>query len=137
MPRGYKGSSPHASYAGYRNGCRCAACTRANREYGRAWSAANRDKVNQLQNARIRRLAYGLSVQEFAVLLVAQEGRCAICGVRFDDSIRRMGAYVDHSHATGRVRGLLCRTHNLAIGSFNDDPALLRAAADYLERTQM
>ncbi len=42
---------------------------------------------------------------------------------------------VDHDHETGKVRGVLNTKINMGIGLFNNDPVLLRAAADYLERT--
>jgi hypothetical protein len=41
---------------------------------------------------------------------------------------------VDHDHATGVVRGVLCWNHNVLLGYAADDPMLLRKAADYLER---
>ena len=42
--------------------------------------------------------------------------------------------HADHDHATGRHRDLLCLSCNNGIGYFYDNPALLRAAADYIER---
>lgn len=52
---------------------------------------------------------------------------CAICAA-IDELVG------DHDHATGKPRGILCRNCNLALGNMADDPARLRAAADYLER---
>jgi hypothetical protein len=77
-----------------------------------------------------RHEAYGLTKQELGVLL-AQHERCAIC--RAEDWGGK-GPQVDHDHATGKVRGVLCNNCNQGLGRFKDDPARLRAAADYLER---
>ena len=52
---------------------------------------------------------------------------CEICG-------REESLSVDHDHTTGQTRGNLCRPCNTALGSFNDDPKLLCAAAKYIER---
>ena len=52
---------------------------------------------------------------------------CFICGTT------KGKLCVDHDHATGQPRGILCDTHNRALGMFNDNVAILRAAAAYLE----
>jgi len=82
------------------------------------------------RNYRKYRLAkkYGMTEADYEHLLNAQNGCCAICS-------ERERLYIDHDHATGRVRGLLCNLCNLAIGKFRDSPMVLRAAAAYIERT--
>ena len=43
---------------------------------------------------------------------------------------------VDHCHATGKVRGLLCHPCNAGLGFYRDDPRLMREAAAYIERSR-
>jgi hypothetical protein len=70
---------------------------------------------------------YGLTIGELAAMREKQDGRCAICE-------RPSGhLHVDHNHATGAVRALLCPRCNSAIGALNEDPALFAAAVKYLE----
>lgn len=73
------------------------------------------------------RQQYGISWSDFDRMVLEQEGACALCG----ESPDRW--HVDHDHNTGRVRALLCHKCNVALGWFDDDPALLRRAANYLE----
>jgi elongation factor Tu len=62
---------------------------------------------------------------------------CAICGVLLDDALRNFDAPAyDHDHETGVFRGWLCKRHNLGLSYFQDDPTLLRKAAEYLELRQ-
>ena len=78
---------------------------------------------------------FGISLYQYGEMLVAQGGKCAICGGK--DAGSRNGQpkslAVDHCHETGKVRGLLCEACNQGIGKMKDDPVLLRKAADYIE----
>ena len=79
------------------------------------------------------RRTYGVTADEVNAMLEAQGGGCAICGVKPE---RLASMHLDHDHERGHLRGLLCLSCNQALGHFRDDPALLRAAAGYLERTR-
>jgi hypothetical protein len=74
---------------------------------------------------------YGLSQIGYDAILANQEYRCAICGLHADDNLHGK-LYVDHSHETGEVRGLLCRACNTGLGHFRDNPLLLAKAAEYI-----
>lgn len=67
--------------------------------------------------------------------LYAEQGhKCAICGEpKPDDKNHKL----DHDHATGRMRGILCNKCNLALGLFNDDVYVLQQAIDYIKKYQM
>jgi hypothetical protein len=70
---------------------------------------------------------YGLSVEDYDAMLAQQGGVCGICKTRPDKPL-----FVDHCHATGKVRGLLCHPCNAALGFMRDDPRLTSAATEYL-----
>lgn len=76
-------------------------------------------------------LTYNLSIEEYVTMLAKQQGKCAICGCTESRDGKRFA--VDHCHDTGKIRGLLCRPCNSAIGFLNDNASIARAAADYLE----
>lgn len=79
---------------------------------------------------------YGVTPEEYAAKVEAQDGRCMICGKRPDpDGVKAASRlHQDHDHQRNRNRDLLCSRCNPGIGYFLDDPVLLRAAADYIER---
>lgn len=73
----------------------------------------------------------------FDALLKKQGGRCAICWVIPTKGIgRETKLAVDHCHATGRVRGLLCMNCNVGLGLFKDSQARLAMAIAYLRTHQ-
>ena len=74
---------------------------------------------------------YGITGEQYWALHEAQGGRCYICQ-RASGKTRRLA--VDHDHASGYVRGLLCKPCNRdVIGHLRDSPAALRRGAEYLE----
>lgn len=79
---------------------------------------------------------YGLNRGGYAEMAEKQGHKCAICGGQENYVIRgkKLSMAVDHCHASGAVRALLCSGCNRGLGLFRDDPAILRAAAAYLEK---
>lgn len=80
----------------------------------------------------------GLSAAEYEATLARQNGVCAICGKPGTSKKGKWDRYrplcLDHCHATGQFRGLLCEKCNLGIGNFDDDIGRLEAAVAYLRR---
>lgn len=83
------------------------------------------------KNARLKS-KYGITLADYNKMLWSQGGKCAICCVAEPTSSDPL--HVDHCHATNKVRGLLCRSCNISLGNFRDDPAILEAAAAYLRK---
>ena len=90
-----------------------------------ARSRASREKVGGSRSYHLTR-RYGITAAEADHKLALQGGLCAIC-------MSAPADHVDHDHATGAVRALLCFNCNGGLGQFKDDPRVLRAAADYVE----
>ncbi len=118
------------------------------------WRCANRvraqvsrARITDPQKERVRKMVSNgvkITLEQFVELESQAAGRCQLCG-------RECDLHLDPCHDTGRVRGLLCSTCNTGLGKFGDDsqrlldgvlyllrddPAKLRAAADYLEAAQ-
>jgi hypothetical protein len=78
---------------------------------------------------------YGITSDEYADMLAAQNGVCAICSLP-ERTLSNRGNLkslsVDHDHATGEVRGLLCDDCNVALGRMHDGADRLISAAMYL-----
>jgi hypothetical protein len=78
---------------------------------------------------RYLKRTYGISEADYYHLLLAHDGRCWIC----DKPPKKRRLHVEHDHKTGRIRGLACWKCNRGLSQYSDEPATLRAAADYLE----
>lgn len=78
---------------------------------------------------------YGVTPEWYDAMMESQRGTCAIC--RQPETVMRFGKLkllsVDHDHATGVARGLLCQACNQGIGHLGEDIERMEAAAQYLE----
>jgi hypothetical protein len=115
-------------------------CRPCHKERGRLWKERNPEKVaaSYARNAakaaarEVDRKATrkGLDPELVASYRQGHSGLCDICGKA--PSGRRPWLYVDHDHATGAFRGLLCGHCNLGLGHFLDNPELMESAITYL-----
>jgi len=120
----------------------CASCTESRRKWYHAQRASGKCPSHAGQPARgcapclaklrdYKLSKWGFTRERYDEVLRAQGGGCKVCGG--PSGARRFS--VDHDHATGRVRGLLCHYCNLALGLAKDSPERLVALAEYLEPT--
>jgi hypothetical protein len=135
-------ASPEArrSRARYETSAKC-------REYRKRWTAQNEKDPRRIEAKKLyrespkgKRCAFiaarkaelkqlGATEAEYQRMLRKQNGVCWIC----HEPPNGRSLCVDHCHVTGKRRGLLCHTCNVAVGGFGDDPSLLRRALKYLE----
>jgi hypothetical protein len=99
-------------------GPRCASCHRAAK-------AARKDASHELYVLK----TYGLKAGQYRALYEAQGGACYICQ-RAKGLTKKLS--VDHDHATGYVRGLLCGPCNKILGHFRDSKTAAYRAFNYL-----
>lgn len=100
----------------------CAACKKT-RSVGYARAYRKREHVKDYyKNYYFKKTIetrYGLSREQFEKLCATQ---------------KRGKLVVDHCHATGQLRGLICHKCNSALGMAKDDPKILENAAAYLRK---
>ena len=120
----------------------CSSCYDKSRNVGerRAINIA-RGKTNQSEESwrawRAKNLAsqYGITLEHYEEMIACQDNKCSICGNSerslLRGKIKKLS--VDHDHATGQVRGLLCNDCNRLLGNAKDNIATLRQAILYLQ----
>ena len=111
--------------------CLCGDCKRCKRA---AYRKANKEEMKAKDFAQDLKKHYGISVETYNNLWVAQDGRCACCGKHQSEFKRRL--HVDHCHKNGKIRGLLCTRCNPGLGYFDDSIERLELAIKYLKKFQ-
>lgn len=104
------------------------------RDKSRRWREANPEAFKaSAQRTNYKRL-YNMSIEERDAKFAAQGFVCDACGTEKPGTVRGWGWAVDHDHATGKVRGIICLHCNVALGKVRDSTDHLRKLIAYLER---
>src|ERR1700675_4467312 len=102
----------------------------ANKEYScaknKAYRLKNKERLYHYARRRLIKKRYGLDMDQAVAMWVAQDKKCAICfrelaSPEFAVKGRKDLPFIDHSHETLKVRGILCAGCNLALGLLEDD----------------
>ena len=121
-----------------------------NYEYQKAWRKRNPEKckeqrIRERANAYLKdplwarknelRRKFGLSIDTYNLMSRSQDDKCAICKQpeTASDGDKVWALAVDHSHTTGRVRGLLCKNCNIGLGWLKENVEILKESIRYLE----
>lgn len=87
----------------------------------------NRQSPKRKSRKYSLKYSYGLSLEQFNVMVKAQDNLCAVC-----KQIMGMPC-VDHDHITDKIRGLLCQGCNKGLGFFKESIESLNSAVLYLK----
>lgn len=85
-------------------------------------------RIKEVKRLRIQLRQFGLTVEQYEVMVSEQNGLCYIC----HSEPTRTRLSVDHNHQTSKVRKLLCDKCNMAMGLVNESPETLQRMIDYL-----
>lgn len=67
-------------------------------------------------------------VEVYDSMYEQQSGKCYICGKH------ETKLHIDHNHLTGKIRQLLCKECNMALGLMQENVGSLRNMIEYLEK---
>jgi Autographiviridae endonuclease VII len=114
---------------GRKPNCRECEATKARSDMKRRW-ADDPSHMRLLRGRHAVKAAYG-EAGVFQLARIERGEGCDVCGATASSAGRRL--HIDHDHASGFVRGILCHACNTALGLAKDSPERLRDLADYLE----
>lgn len=89
-----------------------------------------KNSIDQRRNYNLKK-SYGVTLEQKKEMFEKQERKCAICP-RTIENVNV--ACLDHEHITKKIREILCRKCNSAIGLLGDDPEICDNAAAYIRK---
>lgn len=105
---------------------RCKGCeSRTYKEYSD--KNLGRSRKSNLQSK------YRITENNYLAILSAQGGKCGLCENTESGRKDSPWLYVDHNHATGVVRGLLCHNCNIAVGMIEKNNINLKLIQNWIK----
>lgn len=101
-----------------------------NTEYFKARNKAYRKANPDIYKNSVLKYEYGITLEQFNEMFLAQGSKCAIC--KRTDPGSKKGWIVDHCHTTEQVRSILCNACNAMLGFSRDSVETHKAAIAYL-----
>lgn len=111
--------------AGYRPNCKT--CTQ---EKDKARRQANPEKQRKIRRKAHLKAKYGVTPEWLEQRLEELDHKCPLCATPIAEGYNLA---IDHCHTTGEVRDVVCRSCNIAMGMFKDNPELIEKAVQYLK----
>lgn len=118
----------------------CGACYQAyrhrqnpkrNAQLKREWIKRNPEKRRLQTRKGNLKWKFGITIEQYEAMLAGQDGLCALCHQHERTKAKRLA--VDHCHATGLVRELLCGPCNVVLG-YIENPEWFGRAQAYLQK---
>lgn len=97
----------------------------------RDWRSKNKERLTKQKRIRSLKNKYGVDESMYLRMVASQSNLCKICNKSGGDNNHGV-LYVDHSHTTNEVRGLLCLSCNALLGHAKDNIYTLTKAIEYL-----
>lgn len=114
-------------------------CKNCRSDSARQWVSKNTGRIRKhkpvdkeiLRNQTLQ-YRYGITKDDYDSMLASQDYKCAIC--HKDSNSMTYHLFVDHCHATNKVRGLLCSPCNAYLGYTQDSVSILNRAVEYINK---
>jgi hypothetical protein len=112
-------------------------CKECNAEKNR--NAYAKKTVEERREIGLKR-RYGITYADYMSMYDTQNGNCRICNeslVLWCDKREPKAACVDHCHATGKIRGLLCHECNVALGLVHENEVIAQNMIRYIKENRI
>ena len=114
----------------YGVGAQCKSCINAAQTRPKK-PKRTKEETKNLYKSRAFFKKYGIHRSDFDLLRAKQDNKCAICKGNLENNKK---SHMDHCHASGKLRGVLCTKCNVGLGMFQDNMENLKSAVKYLKK---